>query len=298
MQEQILANATAGESTALSQPRPRSARFLRRLIRRPLALIGAVIVLLFLLTAVFGPMLAPHNPDYLDYSAVLAHPSASYPFGTDDTGRDILSRIIAGARISLTVGLVAVGTAMIIGTLVGLFAGYLGGWVDQVIMRLADVLLAFPDILLAIVIIAILGPGLVNVMIAVGVSAIPVYVRTVRAAVLSVREQEFVEAARALGASSWRIMWSHILRNVTAPIIVLATLGVGLSILTAAGLSFLGLGAQPPTPEWGDMLNEAQTYLQQAWWMAVFPGAAIMLVVIGLNLLGDGLRDLLDPTIN
>jgi peptide/nickel transport system permease protein len=188
-----------------------------------------------------------------------------------------------------------VAIATFFGTLLGLLSGYFGAWTDQVIMRLMDVMLAFPDILLAIVIITVLGTGLTNVMIAVGIAAIPAYTRTVRSAVLSVREMDYVEAARALGAPHWRIILSHVLRNVLTPIIVLVTLSVGLAILTAAGLSFIGLGAQPPTPEWGDMLNEAQNYLQSAWWMAVFPGAAIMIVVVGLNLLGDGLRDLLDP---
>ncbi len=294
MQEQRQVAAETGGEEA---PRQRRRRALRRMLGRPLTLAGAVIVLLFVATAVVGIFVTPHPPDELIYTAVLAPPSHSYPFGTDDLGRDILSRIIAGAHISLMVGVVAIGLAMIIGSLFGLLAGYLGGWVDQLIMRLMDIMLAFPDILLAIVIIAILGPGLVNVIIAVGIGAIPVYTRTVRAAVLGVREQEFVEAARALGVSPWRIMRVHILRNVTAPIIVLGTLGVGLAILIAAGLSFIGLGAQPPTPEWGDMLNEAQNYLQQAWWMAVFPGTAITLTVVGLNLLGDGLRTMLDPTI-
>ncbi len=268
----------------------------RLMMARPLAVVGAIIALIFVLAALVGPLVLPHDPDTIFYTAVLSPPSKTFPFGTDDTGHDILSRVIAGSRISLAVGLVSVGIAMIGGSLLGLLAGYLGGWVDQLIMRFMDIMLAFPDILLAIVIIAILGPGLGNVMIAVGIGAIPVYTRTVRASVLSVREQDFVEAARALGVSSWRIMTVHILRNVTAPIIVLATLGVGLAILTAAGLSFVGLGAQPPTPEWGDMLNESQNYLQQAWWMAAFPGAAITITVIGLNLLGDGLRDVLDPT--
>lgn len=278
-------------------PRRHRRQRLRRVLRRPLTLAGGAIVLVFVATAVVGAFATPHPPNALIYSAVLAPPSPSYPFGTDDLGRDILSRIVSGAHISLMVGVVAIGLAMVIGTVLGLLAGYLGGWVDALIMRLMDIMLAFPDILLAIVIIAILGPGLVNVIIAVGIGAIPVYTRTVRAAVLGVREQEFVEAAHALGVSPWRIMRVHILRNVAAPIIVLATLGVGLAILIAAGLSFIGLGAQPPTPEWGDMLNEAQNYLQQAWWMAAFPGAAITLTVVGLNLLGDGLRELLDPTI-
>ena len=292
----LIERADAAAALPEEMPRRSHRLALRRIAARPLTVVGVVIVTLFVVTAVIGPLVTPRSPDAIIYTAVLSPPSAAYPFGTDDAGRDILSRVIAGARISLTVGVVAIGIATICGTLLGLVAGYLGSWVDQLIMRLMDVMLAFPDILLAIVIIAILGPGLVNVMIAVGIGAIPVYTRTVRAAVLDVREQEFVEAARALGAPAWRIMVVHVLRNVLTPIIVLATLGVGLAILIAAGLSFVGLGAQPPTPEWGDMLNEAQNYLQQAWWMAVFPGAAITLAVVGLNLLGDGLRDLLDPT--
>jgi peptide/nickel transport system permease protein len=249
--------------------------------------------------AIAGPIAAPHDPTQIFYTPGLtppSPPSASFPFGTDDAGRDVLSRVLAGARISLTVGAVAVAIATFFGTLLGLLSGYFGGWTDQIIMRLMDVMLAFPDILLAIVVITVLGPGLNNVMIAVGIAAIPAYTRTVRAAVLGVREMDYVEAARALGVPHGRIILSHVLRNVLTPIIVLVTLSVGLAILTAAGLSFVGLGAQPPTPEWGDMLNDAQNYLQSAWWMAVFPGAAIMISVVGLNLLGDGLRDLLDPT--
>jgi peptide/nickel transport system permease protein len=293
MQEQMqTALATSEEA-----PRRRAGQQLRRVLDRPLTVAGSVIVLLFVVVAVVGIFVTPHPPDAVIYTAVLAPPSPTYPFGTDDLGRDILSRIIAGAHISLLVGVVSIGMAMFFGTVLGLTAGYLGRWVDVLIMRLMDIMLAFPDILLAIVIIAILGPGLNNVIVAVGIGAIPVYTRTVRAAVLSVREQEFVEAARALGVPSWRIMAVHILPNVLAPIVVLATLGVGLAILIAAGLSFIGIGAQPPTPEWGDMLNESQNFLQQAWWMAVFPGTAITLTVVGLNLLGNGLRETLDPTI-
>ena len=277
-------------------PRPARSRFFQGLVRRPLTLVGAILVALFVLAAVLGPVAAPRDPTEIFYSAILAPPSHAYPFGTDDAGRDLLSRVLAGARISLTIGLVAVSISTIAGTLCGLIAGYYRGWIDGLVMRLMDVMLAFPDILLAIVIITVLGAGLTNVMIAVGISAIPSYTRTIRAAVLSVRELEYIEAARALGASSPRIIVNHVLRNVLTPLIVLITLSIGLSILTAAGLSFVGLGAQPPAPEWGDMLNEAQNYMQQAWWMAVFPGAAIMLTVMGLNLLGDGLRDLLDPT--
>lgn len=287
------------DSQDMEIAQPRRGRFLRRLARRPLTMFGAVVVLLFVLTAIFGPLLAPHDPTQIFYQPGVtppSPPSAAFPFGTDATGRDVLSRVLAGARISLTVGVVAVSIATIFGTFLGLLAGYYGGWTDQIVMRLMDLMLSFPDILLAIVIITVLGPGLTNVMVAVGVAAIPAYTRTVRAAVLTVRRQDYVEAARALGAPTWRIMLSHVLRNVLTPIIVLVSLSIGLAILTAAGLSFVGLGAPPPAPEWGDMLNDAQNYLQQAWWMAVFPGAAIMLAAVGLNLLGDGLREILDPT--
>ena len=277
--------------------RPVRLRAVRALLRRPLALLGAVIVLVFVLAALVGPLLAPRDPTAIFYSAVLSPPTRDFPFGTDATGHDIFSRVLAGARISFTVSLVAVAIATAGGTVLGVLAGYLGGFVGGLIMRAMDVMLAFPDVLLAIVIITILGPGLTTVMVAVGIAAIPAYTRTIRAAVLGVREQDYVEAARALGASPGRIMVVHILRNVLTPIIVLVTVSMGLAILTAAGLSFIGLGAQPPTPEWGDMLNESQNYLQQAWWMAVFPGAAIMIAVVGLNLLGDGLREVLDPTI-
>ena len=276
---------------------PVRARAMRALARRPLGLAGAIISLIFVTIAIIGPVLAPHDPSAIYYSAVLTPPSHEYPFGTDATGRDVLSRVLAGARISLTVSLVAVSIATGFGTALGIVAGYVGGWIGGLIMRVMDVMLAFPDILLAIVIITIIGPGLTTVMIAVGIAAVPAYTRTVRSAVLNVREQDYVEAARALGASAVHIMAVHVLRNVLTPILVLITVSVGLAILAAAGLSFIGLGAPPPTPEWGDMLNDAQNYMQQTWWMAVFPGAAIMLVVVGLNLLGDGLREVLDPTI-
>jgi peptide/nickel transport system permease protein len=268
---------------------------LRAVVARPLTLVGAVLVLGFLVLGIIGPAVAPRDPSTIYYTAVQVPPSAAFPFGTDDNGRDILSRVLAGARISLLVGLIATAIASAGGALLGILAGYKGGLTDGVIMRLMDVLLAFPDILLAMVVITILGPSLSSVTVAVGIAAIPAYTRTLRAAVLVVREQGYIEAARAVGASSWRIMVVHVLPNILSPLLVLMTISVGLSILTAAGLSFVGLGAQPPTPEWGAMLNEAQDYMQQAWWMAVFPGAALVLTITGLNLLGEGLREILDP---
>jgi peptide/nickel transport system permease protein len=270
-------------------------RLLRALLARPLTLVGALLVLGFLVMGGIGPAVAPRDPATIYYTAVQIPPSRAFPFGTDDNGRDILSRVLAGARISLTIGIVATVIASTGGTLLGILAGYRGGLIDGVIMRLMDVMLAFPDILLAMVVITILGPNLGSVTIAVGIAAIPAYTRTLRAAVLVVREQDYIEAARALGASPWRIMRVHVLRNILSPLLVLMTISVGLFILTAAGLSFVGLGAQPPTPEWGAMLNEAQDYMQQAWWMAVFPGVALVLTVTGLNLLGEGLREILDP---
>ncbi len=261
----------------------------------PTAFIGLVVIILFVAIAIFAPALAPYDPDRIIYSAIQQPPSAAHLFGTDDLGRDILSRVIYGARISMQVGVIAVSIALTVGALLGLFAGFLGGWVDTVIMRTMDVMLAFPGILLAIAIVAILGPSLFNTMIAVGISAIPIYARTARASTLTVLENDFVQAALALGAGRTRIALLYVLPNITAPLIVLATVGVATSILSAAGLSYLGLGAQPPTAEWGAMLSDARSYLRSAWWMATFPGIAIMIVVMAFNLLGDGLRDLWDP---
>jgi peptide/nickel transport system permease protein len=257
--------------------------------------IGLAIVLLFVLMAIFAPVVAPHDPTQIFSGQIRKPPSVQFPMGTDEVGRDILSRVIFGSRVSMRIGLISVGIAATCGSLLGLLAGYAGGWLDTLIMRVVDVLLAFPGILLAIAIVAVLGPGLDNVMIAVGIEAIPAYVRTVRASTLSVREHEFVLAARASGAPAPRIVGRHIFPNVVAPIVVLATLGVGLAILTAAGLSFIGIGAQPPTAEWGSMLATARTYVRDAPWIAAFPGLAIVGLVLALNLLGDGLRDALDP---
>lgn len=264
-------------------------------MRRPHVLVSLGILALFAVVAVFADRLAPHDPLRVFRDAALEPPGPRFLLGTDSIGRDLLSRILYGARVSLTTGVVAVGIALSIGTALGLVAGYARGWAEVVIMRGSDVLLAFPGILLAIAIVAVLGPGLTNVMIAVGVAAVPVYVRTVQATTLAVAQLDYVLAARAVGLPARRIVLRHVLPNVTAPIIVLASVGMGTAILASAGLSYVGLGAQPPTPEWGSMLAEARSYMREAWWLPTFPGLAIMLVVLAFNLTGDAVRDLLDP---
>lgn len=266
----------------------------RRLKTRPGAMIGAIIVLFFIATALAAPVLAPHNPNEISRDRRAA-PTMAHPFGTDELGRDVLSRVIYGARVSLRVGLIAVGIAGIFGSFLGISAAYFGSWLDTIIMRIMDIMLAFPGILLAIAIVAILGPSLFNVMIAVGIEAIPVYTRTARASALVVRDLDYVVGAQAAGSGNARILFRHILPNIMAPLIVLASIGVAGAILAAAGLSYLGLGAQPPTAEWGAMLSSSRNFLRDSWWMATFPGCAIMIVVLALNLFGDGLRDILDP---
>lgn len=268
---------------------------IRRLLRNKLAIVGMVILGVFLLCALFAPLIAPHDP--LEQRLVLRRqpPSRQYPFGLDDLGRDILSRVIFGAQLSLRVGVLSVSLAIIFGTLLGLVSGYLGGWADNLIMRLMDIALAFPAMLLAIAIVAILGPGLMNMLIAIALVSIPTYARLVRAQVLSVKAQDYILAARAIGVTHSRILFRNILPNSITPIIVQGTLGIASAILDAAGLSFLGLGAQPPTPEWGAMLGEGRFSMFTAPHIIIFPGLAIMLTVLGFNLLGDGLRDALDP---
>lgn len=258
------------------------------------AMLGLSLIVFFVFLAAVGPYVAPYDPLEMNQARRLEPPSREHWFGTDEHGRDILSRLIHGARISTTVGFIAVVIAGTCGVALGLAAGF---WprADAVIMRIIDLWMAFPFLLLAIGIVSILGPGLANTMIAVGVGGIPGYCRVTRGSVLSVREKEFVEAGRALGLDELRLLLRHVLPNVLAPIIVLSTLTLGGSILGASALSFLGLGAQPPTPEWGFMLNNARGFLHEAWWYPLFPGLTIMLMVLGFNLLGDGLRDALDP---
>src|SRR5262245_29806063 len=267
----------------------------RRLARQRGAIVGAAILAALALMAVGAPRLAARDPIRTAPREALQPPGARYLLGTDQFGRDVASRVLHGARLSLTVGLIAVGLAVGVGAPIGLCSGYYGGRLDVVAMRVMDVLLAFPGILLALAIVGVLSPGLGNVMIAVGVAAVPTYARLARASVLSARELLYVEAARAMGGRDRFILVRYILPNVVAPLIVTSTLGLGTAILSAAALSFLGLGSPPPTPEWGRMLSEGRDYLREAWWISTFPGLAIMLTVLAMNLLGDGLRDVLDP---
>jgi peptide/nickel transport system permease protein len=268
---------------------------LSRLGRNRGAMTGLAILSLIALAALFAPFLTGYDPVALSPRDRLQPPGSAHPFGTDAFGRDILTRVLHGGRVSLQVGFIAVGIAAGIGVTLGLLAGYFGGVTDSLVMRLTDVMLAFPGILLALAIVAILGPNLFNAMIAVGISASPTYARVVRGAVLQIRALAFVEAVEQSGARAWRVILLHILPNILGPIVVLATLGVANAIIAGAALSFLGLGAKPPTPEWGLMLADGRNYLRHAWWITTFPGLAIMLTVLSINLLGDGLRDALDP---
>ncbi|MEM7734320.1 MAG: ABC transporter permease [Deinococcota bacterium] len=268
---------------------------LRRFVRHPTGMTGALLLLTLACTAIFAPWVAPYDPLAVDPIAALLPPSPEHLFGTDTLGRDMLSRVIFGARISLRLGLVSVTIALSSGVLIGIVAGYSGGWLSAVLMRIVDILLAFPALVLALVTIFALGPGLTNAMIAVGISAIPAYARVTRAGVLAAKEDLYVQAAEALGAPLWKLLGSHILPNIIAPNIVVAALGTGTAILAGSALSFLGLGAQAPAPEWGLMLSQGRGFMQLAWWLTFFPGLGIMITVMALNLFGDGLRDVLDP---
>jgi peptide/nickel transport system permease protein len=269
--------------------------WLRRARRSRGMVMGAVLLAVMVAGAVGAPFLARYDPLTLNPSDRMLAPRPGHLLGTDEFGRDVLTRILFGGRISLRTGLVAVSLAVAIGVPLGLASGFYGGVVDATVMRLVDIMLTFPGILLALVIVAMLGPSLFNAMLAVGISASPTYARVVRSSVLTAKPLRYVEAARALGCGNTRIMRVHLLPNVVAPVIVLGTLGVAGAILAAAALSFLGLGAQPPQPEWGALLSEGRNFLLDAWWITTFPGLAIMVTVLAINLLGDGLRDLLDP---
>jgi peptide/nickel transport system permease protein len=271
------------------------AQALRRLARNRGAAAGGALLVALVGMAAFAPLVAGYDPTQTNYADALLGPSLRHPLGTDRYGRDLFSRIVFGGRLSLTSGLVAVGIGTAIGALLGLPSGYYGGWLDDVIMRVMDVMLAFPGILFAMAIVAILGSGFTNVMIAVGVSSIPGFVRLVRASVLSAAENVYVEAARGLGCRAGRIMSLHILPNVVAPLFTYATLRVSVAIISVASLNFLGLGAQPPTPEWGLMLADGRDYMRDYWWLATFPGLAIMATTLSINLFSNGLRDVLDP---
>ncbi|WP_396613569.1 nickel transporter permease (plasmid) [Haloferax sp. S1W] len=257
---------------------------------------GLGIVLTLLVVAVFGPLVSPYDPVEQNLAHQLESPSLAHPLGTDQLGRDVLTRLLYGSRLSLGIAVAVTAVRLVVGTTVGLVAGYAGGWVDEALMRLVDTLLAFPGIVLALVIAGVLGPSLVNVMLALAVVGWASYARLVRSNVLSLREREFVSVARLLGRSRTHVIARHLVPNVVAPVAVLATLDIGGVILGTAGLSFIGLGAQPPTPEWGTMLASGRTYLQQAWWLVNAPGVCIMVTVLGFNLLGDSLRDMLSPT--
>jgi peptide/nickel transport system permease protein len=286
-------------------PRPPRERewvtLLRRLVRRRTALFGAAVVVAVMLAAALAPLVSPFDPLEQDIGQRLKEPGWQdaqgrvHALGTDHLGRDILSRIVFGSRIALVVGLAAVVISGVLGMVIGLVAGYFGGRVDDILMRLADIQLAFPFILLAIAVIGVLGPSLRNIIIVIGVSSWVVYARVVRGEVLSIREREYVQAAIALGSQHGRVLWQHVLPNTFTPWLVVATLDMARVIVIESALSFLGLGVQPPTPTWGGMLADGRVYLSTAWWLATFPGLAILITVLGINLLGDGLRDTLDP---
>ncbi|MBS3968092.1 MAG: ABC transporter permease [Truepera sp.] len=281
--------------TTSMRPSSQRRKLWRSLSRNPRAVLGTLVLAVLVVSAVFADQLSPYPPNRQNLRNSLSPPSAEHLLGTDQFGRDVFSRIIHGGRVSLQVGFISVGIALLVGGLMGLLAGYYGGRLDSVLMWIVDVLLALPAFLLALAIVAALGASLVNVMIAVGIAFIPVFARVTRAAVLTVREQDYVAAAQAAGSSDLRIMFKHVVPNALSPVIVQVTLALAGAILSAAGLSFLGLGAQPPTAEWGSMLSTARPFIRDAHWAVTFPGLAIVITVLALNMVGDGLRDALDP---
>ncbi|NLL81855.1 MAG: ABC transporter permease [Tissierellia bacterium] len=278
-----------------SKNKGQSMDVLRRLFRSKGAVVGLVIITVLLIFAIFADFIAPFGYDDQLLSRRLQAPSSEHLLGTDDYGRDIFSRIVYGSRTSLLIALLSVAFSSVIGVAIGCIAGYYGGRTDNAIMRFIDILLAIPSILLAISISAALDPGVINLVVAVGIGAMPPYARIVRASVMSERDKEYIEAARSIGANDFRVLIKHVLPNVMAPIIVQSTMSISTAIITAASLSFIGLGIAPPTPEWGSMLSAGRAYIRDAWWVVTFPGLAIMSAVFGFNLLGDGLRDALDP---
>lgn len=282
-------------ASTLRPARPRWRETLSLLVHNPTALVASVVLLLIVVVAVFDDTLAPEGPNEISVEDRLQSPSWEHPFGTDDLGRDILSRVILGASVSLRVGFLAVGFALVVGSLIGLLAGYYGRWVDDVLMRFMDVLFAFPAVLLAIAVLAVRGPGSGNTALAIGIVYTPIFARVTRASVLGVREEVYVRASRSVGASDLRILTRHILPNAAPPIIVQTSISLAFAVLAEAALSFLGLGTQPPDPSWGLMLAEGRGFIDLAWWLAFFPGMAIFVTVLCFNLLGDGLRDVLDP---
>jgi peptide/nickel transport system permease protein len=288
------AGGSAGNAVSARIESP-GRRALRRLFRRKAAVFGLCVVVLFVLIAVLAPWIAPYDPVKTSWTAIRKAPSAAYWFGTDENGRDILSRIIHGASASLRAGVISVSIAVALGVPIGLLAGFRGGWIDALISRVTDAMLACPFLILAIAMAAFLGPSLRNAMIAIGISATPIFIRLARGATMSTMVEDYVEAARAVGNPRWRIAVRHVLPNIVPPVLVQATLAIAMAIIAEASLSFLGLGQQPPAPSWGSMLNSAQRFLSQAPWMAIFPGLSIFVVVLAFNLLGDGLRDALDP---
>lgn len=269
--------------------------FWKRFKRNRLAVAGGVLVLLFFLVATLAPVLSPYDPNDIDRHKILEPPGKSHPLGTDDLGRDVLSRMIYGSRISLAVGFVAVGIATLIGVLLGALSGYYGGWTDRLIMRFIDIMLSIPTFFLILAVIAFVGPSIWNIMLIIGLTSWMGVARLVRAEFLSLKEREFVLAARAVGAGDLRIIFRHILLNSLSPVFVSAVLGVAGAILVESALSFLGIGVQPPTPSWGNMLTLGKDNIEIAWWLSVFPGLAILFTVLGYNLVGEGLRDSLDP---
>jgi peptide/nickel transport system permease protein len=287
--------ASEASITVSMKKRGQFREILRRFIKNKAAVLGFAVILILTVCSLFPSAIAPYGYDDQQLSRRFIHPGKEYLFGTDEFGRDIFSRVVFGCRISLSIGLISVTISCVLGIILGCVAGYYGDIVDNILMRIVDIMLAIPNILLALSIVAALGTGFFNLMLAIGIGAVPGYARIVRASILSVKEQEYVEAARAAGASDWRIIMQHILPNCMAPIIVQATMSIANAVLSAAALSFIGLGINPPTPEWGAMLSAGRSYIRDYWFVVTFPGLAIMITVFAFNLFGDGLRDALDP---